>query len=49
MPRRTGVLKREVPRWLGEAPLAPHVVGVFQANARHGGEGALYVYLKKAR
>lgn len=49
MPRREGVLKREVPRWLREAPLAPHVVGVFQAHAKHGGAGALYVYLKRAR
>jgi len=49
MPRRTGVLKRDVPRWLAEPPIAGHVVGVFQAHARHGGEGALYVYLKKVR
>ncbi len=49
MPRREGVLKREVPRWLREPPIAPHVVGVFQAHAKHGGEGALYVYLKKMR
>lgn len=49
MPRREGVLKREVPRWLRETPLAGHVVGVFQAHAKHGGEGALYVYLKRVR
>jgi len=49
MPRREGVLRREVPRWLAEPPLAHHVVAVFQAHARHGGEGALYVYLKKVR
>lgn len=49
MPRREGVLKREVPRWLREPPIAGHVVGVFQAHPKHGGEGALYVYLKRAR
>ncbi len=49
MPRREGVLKREAPRWLRTAPLAPHVVGVFQAHAKHGGAGALYVYLKRVR
>ncbi len=49
MPRREGVLKREVPRWLREPPIAGHVVGVFQAHPRHGGEGALYVYLKRVR
>lgn len=47
--RGTGALRRDVPRWLRQPPLAGMVTGVFEAHARHGGEGALYVYLRKAR
>jgi DNA-nicking Smr family endonuclease len=47
--RGDGVLRRETPRWLGVAPLSGHVVGVFEAHARHGGAGALYVYLRRRR
>lgn len=47
--RGDGVLRRETPRWLGVAPLAARVVGVFEAHPRHGGAGALYVYLKRQR
>ncbi len=42
-----GVLKRRVPDWLGAAHLAPIVAGVSEAHRRHGGEGALYVALKR--
>lgn len=45
----TGVLRRNVPRWLGQAPHASHVVGVYPAHPRHGGGGAFYVYLRKNR
>jgi len=44
-----GVLKQMVPRWLnqpGPAALIAHVQG---AHVRHGGDGALYVYLRKMR
>ena len=44
-----GVLRRDVPRWLRQPPLAEAVVGVYQAHRRHGGDGAFYVYLRKAR
>jgi len=44
-----GALKRDVPRWLREPALAGAVVGVYQAHRRHGGEGALYVYLRRPR
>jgi len=44
-----GALKQDVPRWLREPTLAGSVVGVFQAHRRHGGEGALYVYLRRPR
>jgi DNA-nicking Smr family endonuclease len=47
--RGDGVLRRETPRWLGVAPLSGHIVGVYEAHPRHGGAGALYVYLKRGR
>jgi DNA-nicking Smr family endonuclease len=42
-----GVLRRRVPDWLAEAPIREHVAGVSEAHRRHGGEGALYVALKR--
>ena len=42
-----GVLKQMVPRWLNEPELAALVASVRPAHARHGGGGALYVYLRK--
>jgi len=46
-PRR-GVLRRNVPLWLGEAELRGIVLGYTTAGPRHGGEGALYVELRRA-
>lgn len=43
-----GVLNREAPRWLSEPEFRQWVVSFTQANKRHGGEGALYVRLRKA-
>jgi DNA-nicking Smr family endonuclease len=42
-----GVLKQMVPRWLNEGDMAGFVTGTAPAHVRHGGEGALYVYLRK--
>lgn len=42
-----GVLKQMVPRWLDEAPMAKIITEKRWAHRRHGGEGALYVYLRK--
>lgn len=47
--RGAGVLRRDTPRWLTVSPLAEQVVGVFEAHPRHGGGGALYVYIRKRR
>ena len=44
-----GVLKQMVPRWLREPELAGLIASSQAAHARHGGAGALYVYLRKAR
>lgn len=47
--RGGGLLRRLVPAWLAEPPLRVHIAGVSEAHRRHGGEGALYVALKRAR
>lgn len=45
--RDRGVLKRNVPRWLEEPDLRALVVSYTTASISHGGEGALYVHLRK--
>lgn len=49
LPRRVGALRHEVPMWLARPPLAALVQEVVPAHARHGGGGALYVYLRRRR
>jgi DNA-nicking Smr family endonuclease len=48
MPQR-GVLRRSVPLWLEEPELRAIVLGYTSAGVQHGGEGALYVRLRKPR
>jgi len=43
-----GVLRRQVPLWLALPEFRPYVAGFDVASASHGGEGALYVRLRKA-
>lgn len=45
---RRGVLKTMTPRWLREPDLAPFIADVRSAHRSHGGDGALYVYLRKS-
>jgi DNA-nicking Smr family endonuclease len=47
--RQRGVLRLNVPRWLDEPQLRPLVVSYTTAALSHGGEGALYVHLRKLR
>lgn len=47
--RQRGVLKRQVPHWLQMSPLSHAVQQVSPAHIRHGGDGALYVYLRRQR
>jgi DNA-nicking Smr family endonuclease len=42
-----GVLRRNVPRWLAEPDIASIVIGFTPAAINHGGEGALYVQLRR--
>lgn len=45
----TGVLRRQVPQWLGLPEFRSLVVGFEDAHIAHGGEGALYVRVRRTR
>ena len=49
MRARHGALKEMVPRWLSEPGLAALIASVQPAHLKHGGGGALYVWLRKNR
>jgi DNA-nicking Smr family endonuclease len=44
-----GVLKRQVPMWLALPDFRRFIVGFEDAHVGHGGEGALYVRLRRER
>jgi DNA-nicking Smr family endonuclease len=44
-----GILRRQVPMWLALPEFRRFVVGFDEAHAGHGGQGALYVRLRRAR
>jgi DNA-nicking Smr family endonuclease len=44
-----GVLRRQVPEWLSLPEFRTLVVGFEEAHIGHGGEGALYVRVRRAR
>jgi len=44
-----GVLRRQVPIWLSLPEFRPFVLGFEDAHAGHGGQGALYVRLRRSR
>jgi DNA-nicking Smr family endonuclease len=44
-----GVLRRQVPQWLGLPEFRALVVGFEDAAITHGGEGALYIRVRRAR
>jgi DNA-nicking Smr family endonuclease len=44
-----GVLRRQVPQWLGLPEFRSLVVGFDEAHIGHGGEGALYVRIRRSR
>jgi len=49
IPERVGVLRHNVPDWLRRPPIGAMVQGIVPAHQRHGGGGALYVYLRRLR
>jgi DNA-nicking Smr family endonuclease len=44
-----GVLRRQVPQWLSQPEFRALVVGFEEAHIGHGGEGALYVRVRRSR
>ena len=44
-----GVLRRQVPHWLGLPEFRSFVIGFEEAHIGHGGEGALYVRVRRGR
>ena len=44
-----GVLRTAVPRWITEGRYRDCLVGIAAAESRDGGEGAIYVMLRKQR
>lgn len=44
-----GVLKRQVPQWLSLPEFRPLVIGFEDAHIAHGGEGALYVRVRRKK
>ncbi len=47
VPRPIGALRHQVPHWLRLPPLSQAVQQVAEAHLKHGGAGALYVYLRR--
>ncbi|MBC7908642.1 MAG: Smr/MutS family protein, partial [Rhodospirillaceae bacterium] len=45
----TGVLRANTPRWLNQSPCRERILGFSFAKPQHGGEGALYVLIKRRR
>jgi DNA-nicking Smr family endonuclease len=48
-PDRRSVLRDMVPRWLNEPQFRTHVAGFQPAHPKHGGGGALYLWLRRHR
>ncbi|MHA1525230.1 MAG: Smr/MutS family protein [Alphaproteobacteria bacterium] len=44
-----GVLRHAVPQWLSARDLSEYVVGYQRAHQRHGGDGALYVRIRRQK
>lgn len=46
---KSGVLRQQTPHWLATPEFRALTIGFETAHLRHGGEGALYVRLRRAR
>jgi len=46
---KSGVLRQQVPHWLSLPDVRELIVGFESAAIRHGGDGALYLRLRRAR
>lgn len=47
--RSAGAIKRETPHWLRRGEHAAQVLRILPARAKHGGDGAIYVLLRRKR
>jgi DNA-nicking Smr family endonuclease len=47
IPERHGILRHSLPHWLAAPPLTGRVIEMRPAHARHGGAGAVYLYLRR--
>lgn len=47
--RRPGAIRHDLPHWLSSPPLRPLVLDLRPAHRTHGGAGAFYIYLRRAR
>lgn len=48
-PTTRGVIRASVRDWLAASPHAGHIAAIRNAHPRHGGAGALYLILRRAR
>ena len=46
---KTGIIKQRAPEWLSEPELKNLILKTHPAKAKHGGDGALYVLLRRKR
>jgi DNA-nicking Smr family endonuclease len=46
---KSGVLRRQVPLWLGTAEFRPLVISTDVAAIKHGGDGAFYIRVRRGR
>lgn len=46
---KSGVLHGAVPRWLDDGANRERILAIRRAHAQHGGEGALYLMLRRVR
>lgn len=44
-----GVLRTSVPDWLKDSHYAPHILSIRSSHPTHGGEGAIYVILRRLK
>jgi DNA-nicking Smr family endonuclease len=49
LPRPRGAIRASLPDWLGFSPYADQIVALRPAHISHGGAGAVYVILRRAR
>jgi len=48
-PHGRGAIRAEIGHWLESSPVADRIASVRSAHPRHGGDGALYVILRRER